>query len=170
MKEFSILRPDSVHFLNPGSRSATRFGISTQRAVRKILCPALATLVFALAFSAEAQPKKVHRIGFISLRSGPGGNDNLAFQQRLRELGYIDGQNIVIEWRVAEGKSEQYTLLAADLVQIGVEAIVSTSGDDPIRAAMNATKTIPIIFETGSDPVARGFVASFAHPRGISQE
>jgi len=121
-----------------------------------------------LAFSLPAQAqqsKKVPRIGYLSLRSGPGDND-LAFQQRLRELGYLDGQNIVIEWRFADGKSERYPLLAGELVQIGVEAIVTNSGDDPILAAMKATKTIPIIFETGSDPVARGFVASLAHPEG----
>jgi len=121
-----------------------------------------------LAFSLPAQAqqsKKVPRIGYLSLRSGPGDND-LAFQQSLRELGYVDGQNIVIEWRFADGKSERYALLAGELVQIGVEAIVTNSGDDPILAAMKATKTIPIIFETGSDPVARGFVASLAHPEG----
>jgi putative ABC transport system substrate-binding protein len=104
-------------------------------------------------------------IGYISLRSGPGEND-LAFKQRLRELGYVDGKNIAIEWRFADGKSERYPLIAAELVQLGVEAIVTNSGDEPLLAAMKATKTIPIIFETGSDPIARGFVASLAHPEG----
>src|SRR5215471_17661249 len=99
--------------------------------------PTLCALLLAFSLPAQAQQsKKVPRIGYLSLRSGPGDND-LAFQQRLREL-----------------------------VQIGVEAIVTNSGDDPILAAMKATKTIPIIFETGSDPVARGFVASLAHPEG----
>ena len=126
----------------------------------------LSSLLLAFSLPAQAQqPKKVPRIGYLSLRSGPGDND-LAFQQSLRELGYVDGQNIVIEWRFADGKSERYALLAGELVQIGVEAIVTNSGDDPILAAMKATKTIPIIFETGSDPVARGFVASLAHPEG----
>lgn len=126
----------------------------------------LSSLLLAFSLPAQAQqPKKVPRIGYLSLRSGPGDND-LAFQQSLRELGYVDGQNIVIEWRFADGKSERYPLLAGELVQIGVEAIVTNSGDDPILAAMKATKTIPIIFETGSDPVARGFVASLAHPEG----
>ena len=128
--------------------------------------PTLCALLLAFSLPAQAQQsKKVPRIGYLSLRSGPGDND-LAFQQRLRELGYLDGQNIVIEWRFADGKSERYALLAGELVQIGVEAIVTNSGDDPILAAMKATKTIPIIFETGSDPVARGFVASLAHPEG----
>jgi len=105
-------------------------------------------IVVALCVPAEAQqPKKVPRIGCLKLVSGLGALD-LAFRERLREIGYIDGQNIVIEWRFANGKSERYPLLAADLVQIGVEAIVTNSGDDPILAAMKATKTIPIIFET----------------------
>jgi ABC transporter substrate binding protein len=72
----------------------------------------------------------------------------------------------MIEWRFAEGKSERYPLLAAEPIHIGVEAIVTNSGDGPVLAAMKATKTIPIIFETGSDPVARGFVTSLAHPGG----
>jgi putative tryptophan/tyrosine transport system substrate-binding protein len=132
----------------------------------KFLFCLLVTVFFATPAVAQAQlPKKVPRIGYVSLRSGPGDND-LAFRQRLRELGYVEGQNIVIEWRFAEGKSERYPLVAAELVQIGVEAIVTNSGDDPILAAMKATKTIPIIFETGSDPVARGFVTSLAHPEG----
>src|SRR5690242_2615007 len=132
----------------------------------KLLFCLLVTVFFATAAVAEAQvPKKIPRIGYVSLRSGPGGYD-LAFRQGLRELGYIEGQNIVIEWRFAEGKSDRYPLLAAELVEIGVKAIVTISGDDPILAAMKATKTIPIIFATGSDPVARGFVASLARPGG----
>ena len=130
----------------------------------KFLFCLLVTVFFATAAVAEAQlPKKVPRIGYLSLR--PGVNDS-GFRQGLRELGYIEGQNVVIEWRFADGKSERYPALAAELVHIGVEAIVTNSGDDPILAAMKATKTIPIIFETGSDPVARGFVASLAHPGG----
>jgi putative ABC transport system substrate-binding protein len=126
----------------------------------------LATFLLAAVSLAEAQlPKKVPHIGYLSLRSGVGVNDE-AFRQGLRELGYNEGQNIVIAWRFAEGKSERYPLLAAELVQISVDAIVTNSGDAPILAAMNATKTIPIIFETGSDPVARGFVASLARPEG----
>jgi putative ABC transport system substrate-binding protein len=124
----------------------------------------LCTIFFALCVPAAAQqPKKIPRIGYLSLRSGAGDID-LAFRQGLRDLGYIEGQNVIIEWRFAEGKSERYPALAAELVHIGVEAIVTSSGDDPIVAAMKSTKTIPIIFETGSDPVARGFVASLPHP------
>ena len=125
---------------------------------------ALTAMLFAFPTSAQAQQvKKVPRIGYLSLRSDAGDID-LAFRQGLRDLGYIEGQNVIIEWRFAEGKSERYPLLAAELVHIGVDAIVTNSGDDPIVAAMKSTKTIPIIFETGSDPVARGFVASLPHP------
>ena len=109
------------------------------------------------------QSKKIPQIGYLSVRSGAGDND-LAFQQGLRDLGYTEGQNVIIEWRFAEGKSERYPALVANLLHIGVEAIVTNSGDEPIIAAMKSTKTIPIIFETGSDPVVRGFVASLPHP------
>jgi len=122
-----------------------------------------AFLLVYTALTIAQQPKKVPRIGYLSLRSGAGDID-LAFRQGLRDLGYIDGQNVIIEWRFAEGKRERYSLLAAELVHIGVEAIVTNSGVDPIVAAMKSTKTIPIIFETGSDPVARGFVVSLPHP------
>ena len=119
-----------------------------------------------LACAVESQqPKKIPRIGYLSLRSGFGVNDE-AFRQALRELGYVEGQNIVIEWRFAEGISERYADFAAELVRLKVDAIVTASGDAPVSAAMNATKTIPIIFETGSDPVARGHVASLARPGG----
>src|SRR4029453_13735384 len=121
---------------------------------------------FALCFSAHAQqPGKVPRIGYLSLRSGFGVNDE-AFRQSLRGLAYNEGQNIVVEWRFVDGKSERYHDFAAELVRLKVDAIVTASGDHPIIAAMNVTKTIPIIITDGSDPVARGFVASLARPGG----
>src|SRR4030095_5410515 len=133
---------------------------------KKITVLILSTMLFALSFSAHAQqPGKVPRIGYLSLRSGFGVNDE-AFRQSLRELGYSEGQNIVVEWRFVDGKSERYHDFAAELVRLKVDAIVTASGDDPIIAAMNVTKTIPIIITTGSDPVARGFVASLARPGG----
>jgi putative tryptophan/tyrosine transport system substrate-binding protein len=89
----------------------------------KFLFCLLVTVFFATAAVAQAQlPKKVPRIGYVSLRSGPGDND-LAFRQRLRELGYVEGQNIVIEWRFAEGKSERYPLVAAELVQLELKQL-----------------------------------------------
>ena len=85
----------------------------------------LCTIFLALCVPAAAQqPKKIPRIGYLSLRSGAGDID-LAFRQGLRDLGYIEGQNVIIEWRFAEGKSERYPLLAAELVHIGVDAIVT---------------------------------------------
>ena len=123
-------------------------------------------MVLMLCSSPEAQElKKVPRIGYLSLGSGFGPNDE-PFRQGLRQLGYIEGQNIVIEWRFVNGKSEQYHDSAAELVRLKVDAIVTASGDEPIIAAMNVTKTVPIIILTGSDPVARGFVASLTRPGG----
>jgi putative ABC transport system substrate-binding protein len=133
---------------------------------KKITVVTLCAILFALSFSAHAQqPGKVPRIGYLSLRSGFGVNDE-ASRQSLRELGYTEGQNIVVEWRFVDGKPERYHDFAAELVRLKVDAIVTASGDDPIIASMNVTKTIPIIITTGSDPVARGFVASLAHPGG----
>jgi putative tryptophan/tyrosine transport system substrate-binding protein len=126
----------------------------------------MAILTLAPIYVAQAQqPGKVPKIGYLSLRSGFGVNDE-AFRQALRELGYTEGQNIIVEWRFVDGKPERYHDFAAELVRLKVDAIVTASGDDPIIAAMNVTKTIPIIITTGSDPVARGFVASLARPGG----
>ena len=88
-----------------------------------------------------------------------------AFLQAIRELGYIDGQTILIEFRWAEGKSERLTELAAGLVRDKVNVIVAT-GDAPIRAALRATSTIPIVMATSGDAVGAGFVASLARPGG----
>jgi len=127
---------------------------------------AIVVALMVCGATAEAQqPKKVPRIGYLSLGSGFRANDE-AFRQGLRELGYTEGQNIVVEWRFVDGKSERYRDVAAELVRLKVDAIITASGDNPIIAAMNATKTIPIIMLTGSDPVARGFVASLTHPGG----
>jgi putative tryptophan/tyrosine transport system substrate-binding protein len=126
----------------------------------------LAAMLLSLSFPANAQqPKKVPRIGYLSLSSGFGASDE-AFREGLRQLGYIEGHNIVVEWRFVDGKTEQYDVFAAEFVRLKVDAIVTASGDEPIIAAMNVTKTIPIIILTGSDPVARGFVASLTHPNG----
>ena len=135
--------------------------------MRKIVISfALCAALFALGSSTDAQqPTKVPRIGYLSLGSGLTVNDE-EFRQGLRELGYTEGQNIAVEWRFVDGKAERYHDFAAELVRLKVDAIVTASGDEPIIAAMNVTKTIPIIILTGSDPVARGFVASLARPGG----
>ena len=120
-------------------------------------------------FPAEAQqPKKVPRIGYLS-SSDPATESARAEAIRLalRELGYIEGQNIAIEYRYAEGKRDRYPELAAELVRLKVDIIVVTGGTPAVRAAMNATKTIPIVMVGGGvDPVEAGLVESLARPGG----
>jgi len=126
----------------------------------------LATFFLTTASLAEAQQTgKVPRIGFL-LGSSPGPDPRVeAFRQGLRDLGYVEGKNIVIEWRFAEGKQDRLAELAADLVQLNVDIIV-TDGTNVTRAAKNATKTIPIVMAGDGDPIGNGFVASLAHPGG----
>ena len=133
---------------------------------------ALLTLRYALCallLSAEAQqPKKVPRIGYLS-SSDPASESTRAEAIRLalRELGYIEGQNIAIEYRYAEGKRDRFPELAAELVRLKVDIIVVAGGDTLIRAAKNATKTIPIVMVgAGADPVEAGLVESLARPGG----
>jgi ABC-type uncharacterized transport system substrate-binding protein len=123
-------------------------------------------MLFALCASATAQqPAKVPRIGFL-LGSFSGPDSRIeGFRQGLRELGYVEGKNIAIEWRYAEGKEDLVSKLAAELVQSNVEIIV-TDGTNVTRAAKNATKTIPIIMASDADPVGNGFVDSLARPGG----
>ena len=123
-------------------------------------------LLLALSFPAEAQQlAKVPRIGFL-LATSPGPDPRIeGFRQGLRELAYVEGKNIAIEWRYAEGKEELVPKLAAELVQLNVEIIV-TDGTNVTRAAKNATKTIPIVMASDADPVGNGFVASLARPGG----
>src|SRR5215475_3164210 len=136
---------------------------------RKLGSFVLCAMLFALCSSAEAQqPKKVARLGYLSnadaaTDSARAGGIRLA----LRELGYIEGQNIAIEYRYAEGKVDRAPELAAELVRLKVDIIVVASGDQWIRAAKNATKTIPIVMAgQGTDPVEAGFVESLARPGG----
>jgi putative ABC transport system substrate-binding protein len=112
------------------------------------------------------QQKKVYRIGYLS--STDAAADSLraeAFRQGLRELSYVEGQNIVIEYRYAEGVADRFPKLAAELVQLKVDVIV-VIGTLPTQAAKNATKTIPIVMTYVTDPVGTGLVASLAHPGG----
>jgi len=133
----------------------------------RITVLALIALLFALCSPSQAQqPKKVHRIGYLTvapLSSNVGRIE--AFREGLRELGYVEGQNIVIEWRSAEGKFERQGELAAELVRLKVDVIVS-SGPTMTRAAKEATSTIPIVMAFDSDPVGNGFVTSLARPGG----
>ena len=114
---------------------------------------------------AEAQqPKKVPRIGFLGATSPSVESARIeAFRQGLRELGYVEGKNIVIEWR--EGNNDQVPALVAELVRLNVDVIVS-GALSLTRAAKAATSTIPIVMAQDPDPVGNGFVASLAHPGG----
>ena len=117
---------------------------------------------------AEAQQPAgtVPRISFLSTAALSSVSPRLdAFHQGLRELGYIEGKNIVIEYRSAEGNINRLPELATELVRLKVDCIV-TAGDNPTRAAKQATSTIPIIMTSVGDPVGLGFVASLAHPGG----
>jgi putative ABC transport system substrate-binding protein len=128
----------------------------------------VATLVLVLGVAAEAQqPKKVHRIGYLAGRGDPSTPDPLidAFRQGLRDLGYIEGKNIVVEYRYAEGKLDRIPSLVTELVQLKVDVLVSPALP-AIRAAKQATKTIPIVMLTNVDPVATGIVDSLARPGG----
>ena len=129
----------------------------------------VAVVLLAVAVIAEAQqPKKVPRIGYLS-STDPASESTRseAIRLALRELGYIEGQNIAIEYRYAEGKLDRLPELAAELVRLKVDIIVVAGGTGLIRAAKNATKTIPIVMTGGgSDPVEAGLVESLARPGG----
>src|SRR5215475_12840410 len=135
-----------------------------QPAVSSIL---VAIVLLALGVIAEAQqPKKVPRIGYLSVSSPSAMSTRTeAFRHGLRELGYVEGKNIVIEWRSAEGKRDRLPSLVAELVRLKVDIIV-TAGPPATRSAKEATVTIPIVFAADDDPVASGFVASLARPGG----
>jgi putative ABC transport system substrate-binding protein len=135
---------------------------------KKIFCLTLCAMLFALCVSAEAQQaKKVPRIGHLSAASASVIAARVeAFRQGLRELGYVEGKNILIEYRYAEGKVDRLTDLAAELVRLKVDVIV-TAAPSSTRAVKKATSTIPIVMGgVGGDPVEAGFVASLARPGG----
>jgi putative tryptophan/tyrosine transport system substrate-binding protein len=125
------------------------------------------TAVGAWPVAASAQQSAKPVIGFLSISSpGPHAPFVAAFNQGLREVGFIEGQNLAIEYRWAEGQFERLPALAADLTRRKVDAIAAVSGDNSVRAAMSANSAIPVVFITGSDPVESGLVASFARPGG----
>src|SRR5437016_5843213 len=125
------------------------------------------SVLAAPVVAAAQQPTKVHRIGRLSPGLPPSqpSPSMEAFRQGLRDLGYVEGQNLVIEWRWAEGREERLPDLAAELVRLQVEVLV-VGGVAAIRAAQHATSTIPIVMAANYDPVGEGFIASLAHPGG----
>jgi putative ABC transport system substrate-binding protein len=136
--------------------------------VRKTIVALLVGSTLASVHLAEAQQSsKVPQIGYLEIASA---STNLgrteAFREGLRELGYVEGQNIVIEWRFAEGKIDRLPALVAELLHLKVDIIVAGGGTPAILAAKNATSTIPIVFPAVGDPVAVGIVPSLARPGG----
>ena len=130
-----------------------------------IVCLFAATLLSTAHLAEAQQPMKIPRIGILL-----GGSSFLsvrveALRQGLKELGYIEGRNVVIEYRYAEGKADRLPALAAELMGLQVDVIVA-AGTPGVLAAKKATSTIPIVFVSVGDPVASGFVASLARPGG----
>src|SRR5215510_15091374 len=129
----------------------------------------LGILILVSIHLAEAQqPKKVYRIGYLSaFDPAIESARSEAIRLALRELGYIEGQNIATQYRYAEGQRDRQPELAAELVRLKVDIIVVAGGGNWVRAAKNATKTIPIVMVgTGADPVEAGIVESLARPGG----
>jgi putative ABC transport system substrate-binding protein len=124
--------------------------------------------VLALSFPAQAQQaKKIPGIGFLLAPSRSAVEESVeAFRQGLRDLGYVEGQTIVIEYRYAEEKLDRLPELAAELVRLKVDVIVAAGGPQAIWPAKNATSTIPIVMMGTSDPVGSGLIASLARPGG----
>ena len=136
---------------------------------KKLTRRAFCSMLMALPFPARAQqPKKIPRIGYLS--SADAARDSARYEAirlALRELGYIEGQSIAIEYRYAEGKADRQPELAAELVRLKVDIIVAAGGSVIVQAAKNATKTIPIVMMgQGIDPVEAGLVESLARPGG----
>ena len=128
---------------------------------------ALSAVLLALCVCAEAQQQsKVIRLGFLAATSASAEKSRIeVFRQGMRELGYLEDKNIVIEWRFAEGKLDRLPALAAELVRLKVDIII-TGGPPATRAAKEATSTIPIVMTFDPDPVGNGFVTSLARPGG----
>ena len=128
---------------------------------------ALGAMLLAFSWPVEAQqPTKIPRIGFLGVTSPSVVADRTeGFRRGLREVGYVEGKNIIIEWRYADDKVDRLPALADELVRLKVDVIV-TQGTPAAVAAQNATKTIPIIISGGTDPVATGLVLSLARPGG----
>jgi putative ABC transport system substrate-binding protein len=140
----------------------TQDGMGKKTIVILLLGLTLASITLAGA----QQPKKVARIGYLTGATPDGQSARIeAFRQGLRELGYVEGKNIVIEYRYAEQNLDRLPALAAELVRLKVDVIV-TGGAGNTRVAKAATNTIPIVMTQDSDPVANGFVASLARPGG----
>ena len=118
-----------------------------------------------LAAEAQQRAGKVARIGYLAVGEGPNAPGRTAFRDGLRELGWVEGQNLIIELRVAGGKRELLSALAVELVRLELDVLVGAAGLEA-QALMRATKTIPVVFAASSEPVETGLVASLARPGG----
>jgi putative ABC transport system substrate-binding protein len=133
---------------------------------RIVICLPLTVFLLTVSSAEAQQPGKIFRIGFLDPSTASGSAVLVdVFRQELRKLGWVEGKNISIEYRFAEQKNDRMRELAAELVRLSVDLIVTT-GDGPTLAAKKATTIIPIVMTTSSDPVAQGLVASLARPGG----
>ncbi|HEX2228694.1 MAG TPA: ABC transporter substrate-binding protein, partial [Candidatus Binatia bacterium] len=135
----------------------------TSRFARYTMC----ALLCIISYPVEAQESKnIPRLGFLSANAAQNDRDRIAvFREGLRELGYAEDKNILVEYRFADGKLDRLPELAAGLARLNVNIIV-TAGNEAVQAAKNATQTIPIVMAFSGDPVGAGFVASLARPGG----
>ena len=134
--------------------------------VRSIIILALGLLCVPLTGEAQ-RPGKVARVGILSAAQPRSASFLQAFEHRLRDLGYVEGQNLIIEFRTGEGKAERYPALAAELVQRHVDVLLVSGPEAPLRAARDATRTTPIVMVAiDYDPVARGYIAGLPRPGG----
>ena len=132
---------------------------------RTFICAFAGGLVIARSVAEAQQTAKVPRLGYLSPNLGVSAHLREAFRQGLRDLGYVEGRNVVVEYRDADGKLERLPSLAAELVALKVDVIVAPNTVG-VLAAKQATETIPIVFAVAADPVASGLVTSLAHPGG----
>src|SRR5262245_29913574 len=143
----------------------TTLGIRRSEVSKSFVAFALSTMLFALSFCASAQQaKNIPRVGFLNASTFSSVADRVnAFRQGLRELGYVEGKDIVVEFRHAEGRQDRLNELAGELVRLKVEVIVA-GGSASAKAAKSATKSIPIVMTNVSDPVALGLAARLSRP------
>ncbi len=128
----------------------------------------LALGIFAVPLGADAQLSgKVARVGILSAAQPRSASFMQAFEHRLRDLGYVEGQKLIIEFRTGEGKAERYPALAAELVPRHVDVLVASGPEAPLRAARDATRTTPMVMVAiDYDPVARGYIVGLPRPGG----
>jgi putative ABC transport system substrate-binding protein len=134
---------------------------------RIVICLPLTVFLLTVSFADAQQASKVSRIGLLFFAGFPSSRTARieAFRLGLQELGYVEGKNVVIEYRYAEGKQDRLSILGSELVRLKMDVIV-TAGGSATRAAKKATSTIPIVMTNDPDPVGNGFVASLARPGG----